>query len=256
MNFTIFFHIAFMGEIERVFKEMIETIKESQILDSCSSITLNLATDSQADDMRIDLDGIKCKCFLNRSTLAEAEFPTIRLLTQHSMDNPGEAVLYIHSKGVSKSNECIDDWRRYMMHFNVTKWKDCLKVLSNGSDTCGVDWSGWPMPHYSGNFWWAKTDYINKIGSVDDVNLTPSEAPLIGRHKAEMWIGTGEGWHKNLHSSNIPVLERHLHRYPEEKYNCRFCFGTRWVMVNDGDDPDVPCERCNPDGKLSHFGGV
>jgi len=141
------------------------------------------------------------------------EFPTLEALRAAAKASPDTYYLYLHTKGVATPDSpCIDDWRRYMTYFLVERWKDCVKALED-HDTVGVDWRTDYSPHYSGNFWWARGDYLAKL-------KPPREIPVVitERHKCEFWIGTGEGRHLSLHDCGIPVLERHLHRYPTERY--------------------------------------
>jgi hypothetical protein len=49
------------------------------------------------------------------------------------------------------------------------------------NDTSGCNYSDEPFPHYSGNFWWASTNYIRQL----------SLASLIKKHDAEWWILSG-----------------------------------------------------------------
>jgi hypothetical protein len=60
-----------------------------------------------------------------------------------------------------------------------------------------VNFGTWPTPHYSGNFWWSKSEHISKLPNIienDWWDLFRSETPLktfdSNRNKPEMWIGT------------------------------------------------------------------
>jgi len=93
-------------------------------------------------------------------------------------------VLYFHTKGSSYHPyyqlDPIDSWTKMMEYFNIILWKKCIKVLEKYY-TCGCEiWSladdvkkkeietlsekfkreYW---HYSGNFWWARMDYIARL---------------------------------------------------------------------------------------------
>ena len=66
-----------------------------------------------------------------------------------------------------------------MEYFNIEKWKDCIHKLHNeGYNTCGVNLQSEPKLHYSGNFWWAKAEYINTL----------NEVPYNSRWYCEMWL--------------------------------------------------------------------
>jgi len=73
-----------------------------------------------------------------------------------------------------------------MEYFSVERWKDCVKKLDEGFDTCGVMWNSDTVygyyPHFSGAFWWAKCSYIN--------TLDHSYLDIDWKYGREMWIGT------------------------------------------------------------------
>lgn len=127
--------------------------------------------------------------------------------------NTDANICYIHTKGVTKDNECITDWRKYMFYFCCQRFKDRIQDMEK-HDTCGTDLRCSPCLHYSGNFWWARSEYISNL-------CHPSQtfSPLTERHKSEFWICSNkEGRHLSLHDCGIGVYERHLHRYPPERY--------------------------------------
>lgn len=148
------------------------------------------------------------------------EFFTLEILRNFCRDaGVGVPVGYIHTKGVFNGfdNPCIIDWRQYMSYFVLERVQDCLKALAEGNDVVGVDWVTEPNKHFSGNFWWATSQYINRLPQIDPPNFTIEGAPTP-RHLAEFWIGYGFPKVKCLHSSNINVYERHLHRYQRLRY--------------------------------------
>jgi len=121
---------------------------------------------------------------------------------------------YFHSKGVSITSETmkkhklnisyqqmkdsIESWRRYMEYFLIDRYEDCIKNLDDGFDACGVQLRGTPRKdslHFSGNFWWSKSEYINTLPDI-------SELPLNFRWSAEFWIGSGDGKFKNFETNN------------------------------------------------------
>jgi hypothetical protein len=129
-----------------------------------------------------------------------------------------DKILYIHTKGVtSPNNECINDWRKYMLYFNVEQHEQAVKELKN-YDTYGVDLVTEPTKHYSGNFWWGNSNHIKKLPSIDEISKADAKAILTIRHNAEFWLMMVDGNNKTAHNSNINVYERHLHRYEKNKY--------------------------------------
>jgi hypothetical protein len=102
---------------------------------------------------------------------------------QHPFD-----LFYIHSKSSflpnSERRENAILWRKYMEYFTLTKWEDCVEALKD-SYICGVEWRIEPLPHFSGNFWWAKSEYLQKLPNILDY----WSQNKFERIWAEMYIG-------------------------------------------------------------------
>jgi hypothetical protein len=153
------------------------------------------------------------------------EADTLKWVRDYSAKNPEDYILYFHMKGISKQNRNTEDWRRYMEYFVIEKWKDCVAKLDEGYDCCGVMWNtDTPIgmhPHFSGNFWWAKTSYINTL------DHTYLDAEF--RWDREFWIGTNPDakvfeFHNSRMNDKIP-LETHIGHYdrpyPRNKYEIK-----------------------------------
>jgi hypothetical protein len=70
-------------------------------------------------------------------------------------------ILYMHTKGVTRcDNRNVKHWASYMQHFLVDKHQRCIDDLNAGVSCVGVDYHQTPLPHFSGNFWWASGEYI------------------------------------------------------------------------------------------------
>ena len=83
----------------------------------------------------------------------------------------------------------------------------------------GVDWTTDPDPHYSGNFWWANSNYLKTLPKVQTLNKQNSPRVITLRHNAEMYIGMNpEVNPKILHQSNVSQYDRHLKGYDSKNY--------------------------------------
>lgn len=192
-----------MGNYQRIVDEIVSYITPK----SFSRIVANIAGDSAVNlpDM-VEVLPI-------RSRLADYEFSTLEIIKEYCANNENANILYIHTKGAANTNICIDEWRQYMLYFNLTDVVNVESILAENS-ACGVDLVNDPVPHFSGNFWWATSEHINSLKHPRDVNGIFSE-----RHKCEFWICSNpDGKYVSLHNSNINVYQRHLTRYPREKY--------------------------------------
>ena len=204
---NIFFHIAKMGQYASIINDILYKLKSSNLYENAKMCFCY----NGEDEIAINDNNIKV--IKNTNMLAAGEFPTLERIRQFSKNHPNEKILYIHTKGVSTpENACINDWRDYMLYFTVEKWKDCIETLES-YDTCGVDLRTEPSLHYSGNFWWANTNHIALLPEFFEMPLILSE-----RHKGEFWVCSKGQHHKSLWDCGINCYERHLHRYPKEKY--------------------------------------
>jgi len=137
------------------------------------------------------------------------ETPTINLIKDFSQKNPNCYILYLHTKGISYSNNDVkvNDWINYMLYFLVKQHKNCISVLDNNYDTVGCNYSNdldkecfkytkpFPPPHYNGNFWWANANYLCHLP-----NLSIEQ---IERNAPKFWLFKNNPCFFNLHSSNV-----------------------------------------------------
>ena len=120
------------------------------------------------------------------------EFPTLQRLHTYCVasmldGDTDNLVFYAHSKCATHDDEPCRAWRRYMSYFVFDRASECIEALTSGDyDTCGPNWLFRPdyFPwHYSGNFWWARCDYVARL-------VPPELMQVEGRLNAEFWIGS------------------------------------------------------------------
>jgi hypothetical protein len=100
------------------------------------------------------------------------ENATIRILHSFCLLHSDYNILYLHTKGVSYEKRAwqtkgVLSWNKYSMYCLATHHLECRNLLTV-YDTVGPQFADDKVNplHYSGNFWWARADYINKL-SVD-----------------------------------------------------------------------------------------
>tara|TARA_A100001015_G_scaffold315263_1_gene426677 strand:- start:2556 stop:3299 length:744 start_codon:yes stop_codon:yes gene_type:complete len=104
-------------------------------------------------------------------------------------------VFYLHSKGITKYNneyEHIKTWNKYMI---VSCWESSLTNELQKCNAIGCRLSKLNIgPHFSGNFWWSKSDYLKTL-------------KLVGSnyYDAESWILSSEGLIYNRNTKNYVV---------------------------------------------------
>jgi hypothetical protein len=79
---------------------------------------------------------------------------------------------YFHTKGVSRIEKHIT-MRRYVLNFyTLRKYEISLKLLKY-YDVVGMTLFKYPKLHFSGNFWWSKSENINTLSDINDKYLSP-----------------------------------------------------------------------------------
>jgi len=209
----VFFHVANLKYSRWVFREIYRELDKSGLLRDATEVHLSLVGKSGFRFPEKD------NFILHHSTdLAYGEFATLEILHQRAQNFPSANYLYIHTKGISKFwNKAIRDWRKYMTFFCVNEYRNAVKILGD-YDACGVDLSPIPKTHFSGNFWWARGEYLKCLPSIASISKPGAEFTHSLRHNAEFWIGMGGGRLHSLHESGINVYQRHIHRFPRSKF--------------------------------------
>jgi hypothetical protein len=215
---AIFYHVCLMNHWRSVVLDQLQRMVQSGLYQRCEQITccVSFSSPSELDDF---LDWMK---FYPKLTVIHTgnfleETPTLLELEAYAASHPGQ-VLYLHTKGVSKLFSApITDWRLYMEYFCVERWKDCTILLSQGIDCCGVNWMENTFlgyhPHFSGNFWWATTDYIR--------TLNPTYLRSDSRYDREFWIGSGSPNYHCFFDSGMNLIDdckHYTHRFSESLY--------------------------------------
>lgn len=162
-----FWHIGAIGDWRRIIDEQYSKMRRSGLYDASDRIVVGfIGGRDREQELGIPiLTDPKFDVF-STERLADYEFPTLARLWQEAQESEESFLCYyLHTKGASLAatprQAAADAWRRYMEYFNVEKWQDCAEIL-NRHETCGVELQC-EDSHYSGNFWWARSEYIKKL---------------------------------------------------------------------------------------------
>ena len=103
----------------------------------------------------------------------------------------------MHSKGVTRNGKGFTDWRILCDYFTMSKWKLNIELLKE-NDCVGINLLKYPKLHFSGNFWWSKSEYLNKLEEpINNKRLSPEM--YICDHPEVKAI-----CHYNKYSYNVP----------------------------------------------------
>lgn len=205
-NLRIYFHIATLNNWTEVVNKIFYLIHNSGLWDAVNDINISILGDREA----IVSSSPKIKIRYHSRNFEEYERPILRILRQDAVEaqanqKPFKA-LYLHSKGISDKNQdnpCVTDWVDLMLYFNVEKWRISAQALDD-YQICGVNWID-DMPHYSGNFWWARSDYLATLpAEIGSDYLDP-----------EIWVGKKHPKYRCLFDS---VVNHYCTLFPRSMY--------------------------------------
>lgn len=135
------------------------------------------------------------------------ELYSIHELREHArdMDQP-HAILRYHNKGITRLGSHVESrargWQAYYRYWCVEQWALCQEALEAGYNTVGVNWHLNPgaqaLGHWSGNIWWARSDYLAELPLLDTGGSHSSLGGFSPRHDAELWIGLDQGSENRL----------------------------------------------------------
>jgi hypothetical protein len=181
---VVIYHAYFLGDLYMsMINEQFALLKSSGLHDVYSKLHIGVV-DPASRKKDIVLEIPKAEVVIYPENKEETE--TLKWVRDYAAQNPGKYLLYFHTKGISRISPATESWRRYMEYFVIENWTDCVQKLDEGYDCCGVEWTPdcfmGHFPHFSGNFWWSTTDYINTLDHsyLDNPN----------RLYREFWIGS------------------------------------------------------------------
>jgi hypothetical protein len=197
-----FYLVVTINDWREVFLEQINSIINSDLFKKTDKLFIRVYH-IQNDDLIFVKNKVEdySNVEVSHTQVNEFEFGILGMIQDLSI-NENFYCYYLHTKGVSitkdnmfkyhKSTDLtvlknnIESWRRYMEYFLIDKFQDNIGNLSIGYDACGVQYTTNPVQHFSGNFWWSKSEYIKTLPKIISIDKTK-------RHNAEYWIGRGNG---------------------------------------------------------------
>jgi hypothetical protein len=172
MNVKIFYHICAINHCVSVVEEQMAAILYSGLYGSPMLEGIYCFLTAK-DDFSLNyvknlllLYGEKIKIVGESLDTSRYERFTLESIGDYLGAEGDTAILYIHTKGVSQTEpEKITNvlyWTRALNYHMIGRWRECLAELKE-HDVVGTYYAAKPLPHFQGNFWWARADYFKKL---------------------------------------------------------------------------------------------
>lgn len=236
LRIKLFMHWADLPGATVIANEQITRLRKSRLLESAEVVfvCVNGNIVNFIDSIQLLQDCANVRFVTVSDTVNHCEYPTLTFLQEQVIKDPECAVFYFHLKGVSRNTGPSKDWRLFLEYWNIDNWRANVEMLEQGYETSGVNYTVSPegnhWPHYSGNFWWARGDYIKRLRQLPDPKL-PFPGPVSEftgytydstqfKFDHEAWIGSGQpNYYEISNSPGKQYTGFHYHYpYPESVY--------------------------------------
>lgn len=211
----VYYSLATIHSWKEILTNQLEKVFTSSLLEHISEWNMGINLYQSEVDIPT-IDGLNLKILYVTQENPYETWVYRRMMTDAKESTEPYNVLYLHSKGVN-GNPFAKSWRDYMEYFCIEKWKDCVAGLGTEYDTCGVNLRH-PVhettenAHYSGNFWWATSDYIKTL----DDSVLQARIRKYGRLAEEQFTCSNTtAIHKSWHDTYVNFYHE---AYPEENY--------------------------------------
>lgn len=219
MDIEIFYHIADINVWQQHTEEQIAYLRKQGLWDNASRIHLQLHYDPKSFEdwvTQFDDDPRVTYTIFPHETRPYAEvYSMVELASEMRKREKQVAVFRYHTKGLTQRPSerwpLAKQWLDYYNYWNVDHWYLCHQALAVGYDTVGANWHSdnrikGIQGHWSGNIWWATSEYLKTLHVLKPVQSAGFQKQLGGhsiRHDAELWIG----------ASRRKVNKLELHHY-------------------------------------------
>lgn len=223
---VVFIHVCTINTWETILESLLLDLQVSGLLDIVETVTCSFVGNvpQQLPDF---LKHDKVQVVHCGTSIQSFERPTLLALQKFATANSDYRILYLHTKGVTRSSNPalaarVRDWVSVMIYFLVYKFREALHALSV-HDVVGVNFlkSDVHPAHFSGNFWWSKSAHLRHL------------ACEIG-HKyndPELWVMSKQG-HGTVCAELFRTGVNHYHvRFPPDLYVATVT-STRTHVVN------------------------
>jgi hypothetical protein len=211
MKIKIYFHVAAIPGWKEFIEEKTNLMKSVGLWDHAANIIFELhykGTDFAwiYEKFINDPKVIFWECMDSVHSLGES-YSQIHLWQLCQYETEPVAIFRYHTKGLRyRTDDMVypsaERWAKYLDYWNIEMWRSAYLILKNSDyDTVGANWHDvWENPHnieghWSGNIWWANSEYIKRIPPLrkpHEVDCVSQLGGFATRHDAELWIGIGK----------------------------------------------------------------
>ena len=195
MKLKIFYYVAALPTYKDIVVERFRKLKTSRLLENSEIYLITHAN----NDMRFIEKSPNVEFVYLNASLQEAEIPALMFM-QNQCETAEQPFycLYIHQKGISfagtDKQTRVKHWRWLMDYFLIERWRDCIDKLGEGFNIVGCNFTEEPVPHFSGNQYWARSDLITTwpkftLPSQNNFKSQLSIPNVFYRYDAEFWYG-------------------------------------------------------------------
>lgn len=215
MKKKLFYHIYLndYGTWSHIFMEQFKLMEDNGLLSEFDDVTVTaLVKDSKDFDRLVNFNSLihtfGLKNLRVHSFIDEPEAENVMMQEIWKQSNEEKETfqfLYLHSKGITSvaNHLMVGDvqkfknyyyWRHFLNWGVIENWRKCVDALNTGAynnsayDLAGVNYFDSPAPHYSGAFYWGKSDYVRKLPDPS----TKDWWRTLQRETQDSWLKTAE----------------------------------------------------------------
>lgn len=230
---SVFSHNYLKNDWFEIIKNQLDRVIKSGLYIRADHYFCGVYSESEEDYIKflklIEAYDVDLKINVCRFNSNKFEYSTLINLQNYCKFNKNGCVLYFHSKGTSKlvQTEPVKTWRDCLEYFNIDNWKISVDALkSKNYDVAGGLYNTFYADahriyenYYSGNFWWADCNYINRLPNLSTTYIKTLSKENISDHRmeCELWIGKSQHRWLNYYTEYV-VGWGQSHVFDSKKY--------------------------------------
>ena len=172
------YFICCIGNYLDIIKEQLDILESSGLYDKTDKlfcyISLYNINDTKLNELIIKYSKIQ---LITEETNVYEKF-AINNYKKYIQDLIGEEeyyLYYFHTKGVTKEKDSIFQMRRQILNYYILNNFEISLNLLEIYDCVGCSLLKYPKLHFSGNFWWSKSEYLNTLNDEISQNYLAPE---------------------------------------------------------------------------------